>query len=33
VRGEFDYDAAGMKSGRDDVERMLRREYRRGWKA
>jgi predicted dehydrogenase len=31
VQGEFDWDAAAMKSGRADVDRLLSREYRRGW--
>ena len=31
IQGEFDWDAAGMKSSRDDVNTLLRREYRRGW--
>jgi len=31
VQGEFDWDAAAMKSGRADVDALLRREYRRGW--
>lgn len=31
VQGEFDWDAAAMKSSRDDVNSMLRRQYRRGW--
>jgi len=31
VQGEFDWDAKAMKSSRDDVNQMLRREYRRGW--
>lgn len=31
VQGEFDWDAAAMKSSRDDVNGMLRREYRQGW--
>jgi hypothetical protein len=31
IQGEFDWDAAAMKSGRADVDRMLSREYRRGW--
>ena len=31
VQGEFDWDAAAMKSSRDDVNGLLRREYRRGW--
>ena len=31
VQGEFDWDAASMKSSRDDVNSMLRRQYRRGW--
>ena len=31
VQGEFDWDAAAMKSSRDDVNTLLRREYRRGW--
>ena len=31
VQGEFDWDAAAMKSSRDDVNALLRREYRRGW--
>jgi hypothetical protein len=31
VQGEFDWDAAAMKSNRDDVNVLLRREYRRGW--
>jgi predicted dehydrogenase len=31
VQGEFDWDAAAMKSGRADVDGMLSREYRRGW--
>jgi hypothetical protein len=33
VQGEFDWDAAAMKSSRDDVNGMLRREYRKGWEA
>jgi len=31
VQGEFDWDAAAMKSSRDDVNSLLRRTYRRGW--
>ncbi|NCA11736.1 hypothetical protein EBR56_08000 [bacterium] len=31
VRGEFAWDAAAMKSDRDDVNVMLKREYRKGW--
>jgi predicted dehydrogenase len=31
VQGEFDWDAAAMESSRDDVNAMLRRQYRRGW--
>ncbi|MFM8890123.1 MAG: hypothetical protein ACKOTB_00615, partial [Planctomycetia bacterium] len=31
VQGEFAWDAVAMKSGREDVDRLLRREYRRGW--
>lgn len=31
VQGEFDWDAAAMKSSRDDVNGLLRREYRKGW--
>jgi predicted dehydrogenase len=31
VQGEFDWDAAAMKSSRDDVNTLLRRQYRRGW--
>lgn len=31
VQGEFDWDAAAMKSSRHDVNTLLRREYRRGW--
>ena len=31
VQGEFDWDPAAMKSSRDDVNALLRREYRRGW--
>jgi hypothetical protein len=31
VQGEFDWDAAAMKSSRDDVNSMLRRQYRLGW--
>jgi predicted dehydrogenase len=31
VQGAFDWDAAAMKSSRDDVTAMLRRQYRRGW--
>ena len=33
VQGEFAWDAAAMKSSRDDVNGMLRREYRKGWEA
>jgi predicted dehydrogenase len=33
VQGEFDWDATAMKSSRDDVNTLLRREYRRGWEA
>ena len=33
VQGEFDWDAAAMKSSLDDVNGMLRREYRKGWEA
>jgi predicted dehydrogenase len=33
VQGGFDWDAAAMKSSRDDVNGMLRREYRKGWEA
>ena len=33
VQGSFDWDAAAMKSSRDDVNRMLTREYRKGWEA
>jgi predicted dehydrogenase len=31
VQGEFAWDAAAMKSNRADVDRFLRREYRKGW--
>ena len=31
VQGGFDWDAAAMKSSRDDVNGMLRREYRKDW--
>ena len=31
VQGGFDWDAAAMKSSRDDVNGMLQREYRPGW--
>jgi len=31
VQGEFEWDAAAMKSSRDDVNGMLRRDYRQGW--
>ena len=31
VQGEFAWDAAAMKSSRDDVNAMLTREYRKGW--
>lgn len=31
VQGEFDWDAAAMKSSRDDVDALLQREYRAGW--
>ncbi len=31
VQGEFDWNAAEMKSGRPDVDALLRRHYRRGW--
>jgi predicted dehydrogenase len=31
VRGEFAWDAAALKSDRDDVNALLRREYRKGW--
>jgi len=31
VQGEFDWDAAAMKSGRADVDALLQREYRQGW--
>jgi predicted dehydrogenase len=31
VQGEFAWDAAAMKSGRSDVDALLRREYRKGW--
>jgi len=31
VQGEFDWDAAALTSGRPDVDRLLRREYRSGW--
>jgi predicted dehydrogenase len=31
VQGEFDWDAAAMESSRDDVNTLLRRQYRRGW--
>ena len=31
VQGEFAWDAAAMKSSRDDVNALLRREYRAGW--
>ncbi|MEI8226886.1 MAG: hypothetical protein WCH77_01285 [Planctomycetota bacterium] len=31
VQGEFDWDPAAMKSSRNDVNALLRREYRRGW--
>jgi predicted dehydrogenase len=32
VQGEFAWDAAAMKSDRDDVNAMLKREYRKGWR-
>jgi predicted dehydrogenase len=32
VQGEFAWDAAAMQSSRDDVNGMLRREYRAGWR-
>ena len=32
VQGEFAWDAAAMKSSREDVNAMLRREYRAGWR-
>jgi len=31
VQGEFAWDAAATKSDRDDVNAMLKREYRKGW--
>ena len=31
VQGEFDWNAATLKSGRADVDALLRREYRKGW--
>ena len=31
VQGAFDWDAAALKSSRDDVDALLRREYRQGW--
>jgi len=31
VQGEFDWDAAALKSSRDDVNALLRRAYRKGW--
>ena len=31
VQGEFAWDPAAMKSDRDDVNALLRREYRKGW--
>jgi len=31
VQGKFDWDAASIQSNRDDVNALLRREYRRGW--
>jgi len=31
VQGKFDWDAASTQSNRDDVNALLRREYRRGW--
>jgi predicted dehydrogenase len=31
VQGEFDWNAREMTSGRDDVDELLRRGYRRGW--
>ena len=31
VQGEFAWDAAALKSSRDDVNAMLTREYRKGW--
>jgi hypothetical protein len=31
VQGEFDWNATEMKSNRDDVNALLRREYRKGW--
>jgi len=32
VQGDFDWDAAAMKSSREDVNGLLRREYREGWR-
>ena len=32
VQGDFAWDAAAMKSDRDDVNALLRREYRNGWR-
>jgi len=31
IQGDFAWDAAALTSGRDDVDRLLRREYRPGW--
>ena len=31
VQGKFNWDAASIQSNRDDVNALLRREYRRGW--
>jgi predicted dehydrogenase len=33
IQGEFDWDAAALKSSRGDVDAFLRREYRKGWEA
>ena len=31
IQGEFDWDAAALKTSRDDATALLRREYRKGW--
>jgi predicted dehydrogenase len=33
IQGEFDWDAADLKTSRDDATAFLRREYRKGWEA
>jgi len=33
IQGEFDWDAAALKTSRDDATALLRREYRKGWEA